>query len=135
LGWLQIILNSNTTTTMDEDDDIDAPQQDVLGSSSSKVRGDKETNAVLPERLSALQLFDKPNHERLLYFFNFCEKVAHHTEMNVMWLVENLQDDFPRRTYQAGTRIVAKLPRICQLTATNMGKIIRRMLGDDFNED
>jgi hypothetical protein len=129
LGWLQIILDSNTTTTM-EDDDIE-PQQ----GSTSKVRGDEETNAVVPDRLSALQLFDKPNQERLLYFFNFCEKVGQHTEMNATWLVENLRDDFPRRTYQAGTRIVAELPRICHMTATNMGKIIRRMLGDDFDED
>jgi hypothetical protein len=129
LGWLQIILDSNTTTTM-EDDDTE-PQQGV-----SKVQGDEETNAVVPDRLSALQLlFDKPNQERLLYFFNFCEKVGQHTEMNATWLVENLRDDFPRRTYQAGTRIVAELPRICHMTATNMGKIIRRMLGDDFDED
>jgi hypothetical protein len=116
LGFIQIIFDSNTT----------------IDDASSQVPS--ATAAHHPEQRPPTMTLDH-NKERLLQFWGFCTKVAEHTQMNAEWLADNLQDDFPRRTYQAGTRIIAELPRICQKTAANMGKIIRRMISDDYEEE
>jgi hypothetical protein len=134
LGWVQIIFDSNTEYDKDNNNVLDGNNHN-----NNKLLGDESPLAPFEDRSLAAtlqdRLFDPVNRERLRYFVNFCEKVAHHTELNAMWLYGNLQDDFGRRTYQAGTRIVAELPKICSMTAANLGKIVRRMLGDDYDED
>lgn len=65
----------------------------------------------------------------------FSGKVADQMQMNLVWLGNNLMDDFPRRTYRKGLQILTILPGVFYGTVDSMGKIAGRMLGDDNNAD
>lgn len=113
LGFLDIIHDSNTITTHEQQGDLSREE--------------------VPERSSSDTVQEAK--EALMYCYDFSRKVAEHTTLNAAWLYENMQEDFPRRTYNAGTRIVAELPRICEKTAQNMGNILRRMISDDYEDE
>jgi len=64
-------------------------------------------------------------------FYNFSLKVAEQMKHNSKWLYENLQDDFPARTYSAGEKIITNLPRTVERTGKFMVKIFNRWQGQD----
>jgi hypothetical protein len=67
--------------------------------------------------------------------YEFSKKTAEHAKFNIEWLVSNLRDDFPARTYTAGQKIVAQLPKTVDLTLDIMTKLVRRLIGDDDDDD
>jgi len=127
--------------------DIIHDNNSIIDRSSSHPSGNDQSNdndnmhssssSPLPEEVPPRPPYDAiaTVKENLQRTYEFSHKVAEHMKLNVQWLSENLRDDFPNRTYQAGREIIHRVPHTMEQTAASMGKIMSFLLGDDDDDD
>jgi len=122
LGWLDII-HDNHSVLVDDDEDHHKDSQNNVMPNVEEVPPKPQVDTLDTAKRSLAKTFD------------FSCKVAQQMKYNLQWLGNNLQDDFPARTYAAGQKIVAQIPKTVDLTVDFMGKLVKRWTGDDFDDD
>jgi hypothetical protein len=146
LGWIDILHDSSAILVDDENENEDKQTDTADGKGlldESKQDGEKiqEPRGLLPhfrmptDLQSSISSADSVARKSLERTFEFSKVVLEHMKFNATWLLRNLQDDFPARTYTAGKSIVTQLPRSVELTSSAMSKILRRMFGGDDDDD
>lgn len=128
LGILDIVHDNNSILV--EEDEEDHPPHEEEDKAAVHSAGTMEE--VLP-RPQMDTLYSAQ--QSLKRTYEFSKKTAEHAKFNVEWLVSNLRDDFPARTYTAGQKIVAQLPKTVDLTLDIMTKLVRRLIGNDDDEE
>lgn len=145
VGWLNIVVDSGPSFV--DEDQQEAPKR---GEQTKPVPAHKERS-----KPSKAQQSQQPHDQRvpeevaprpspgtisrarqsLSKFYDFTLKVGEQMQHNVVWLYENVQDDFPARSYAAGQKIAKNLPNTIDKTAHFMQKMIRRWTGGDHDDE
>lgn len=113
VGWLNIVVDAGPSFTAEEE------EQEARPPAVEEV----------PPRPSPVTIANAKS--SISNFVDFSIKVGEQMKANVSWLGENVQDDFPSRTYEAGKKIYANVPRTFERTVGFMGKLIQRWRDDD----
>jgi len=135
LGWLDIIHDNNAIISSSDNQHSHHGNEGEDHNNSANDNDDATAavpTPIIPMSPTALYAAAK---ETLQRTYDFSAHVGEHMKWNAAWLSDNLRDDFPRRTYQAGQKIVAQLPVTVDQTATSMSKIVGFLLGDDDDDD
>jgi len=137
LGFLDIIHDNNSIVTPT------APEQEHHHPSSPSLdKGEAEDGARTPTpeqgpRPPIVLLENALATAKATAWrtYEFSGLVGQHMQMNAQWLSENVRDEFPSRTYHAGEKIVAQLPKTVDQTFGTMSKIISSLFEDDDDDD
>ena len=129
LGWLDIIHDNHHVVTAQPS--TTSSTTDATNSSADDDPESLTTQSFTPDEIWTTV------RDTVQRTYQFSTTVAEHMQWNSLWLYENVRDDFPRRTYQAGEKIVAQLPHTLQQTATSMRQIVGMITGmtDDDDDD
>lgn len=133
LGWLDIIHDNNAIVSDQDQNSRDTDGEDRKATNDDDASAEPTT----PTTMTPVEVYATAK-EGLQRTYDFSWKVGEHMKMNAGWLADNLRDDFPRRTYQAGQKIVKQLPATAEQTAGSMIKIVGFLLGDwddDHDDD
>ena len=138
LGWLDIIHDNHTIITPSSSSSSSAKTTTDTGDDTTAAAVDPNTawipglyNSNPGEVLATAK-------EAWQRTYTFSSAVAEHMKWNGAWLSDNLRDEFPQRTYQAGQKIVTQLPITIDLTANSMRKIVgflREIMDHDDEDD
>jgi hypothetical protein len=152
LGWIDILHDSNSVVAYDDDDETNDNKNDdgkkvksladIMKAKNDQIDEEiRRTPSIfaelqIPKDIQSIVTVGKQHIDRTI---EFSKLVSTHVKYNAEWVYENLKDDFPNRTMNAGKRIMVQLPITIDGTISNMKKIIRQISGiggpDDDDDD
>jgi hypothetical protein len=143
LGWVDIIHDSNALLVDDDEDSETVNNGDKQQESRQRNTGRDGTNTLNPQQQQhhPEEVPPRPSIDALtvakqsaLRMYDFSKHVGEHMQSNAQWFISNVSDDFPNRTYAAGSNIVQRLPKTVELTLHTMQKIVNQWVGSDDDD-
>jgi hypothetical protein len=158
LGWIDILHDSNAVlededneemneagTNTNESKSILEGLVDTTSNKNPKKADDgnvdeqiRQTPSILTELHipKDVETIIKISQEHLNRTFEFSKLVSTHMQNNVEWLYNNLRDDFPNRTAEAGKRLMIQIPKTFDGTVAALNKIVQQLIrGQDDDDD
>jgi len=139
VGWLNIVVDAGPSFI--EDDPSAQQQKPIPDGRENRVQKHHNDSGISPSSSVPEEVPPRPApgtisraRESLGKFYDFSGKVGAQMRSNVSWICENVQDDFPARSYAAGQKIAANVPKTLDKTANFMSKMIRRWSGEDDHD-
>ena len=156
LGWIDILHDSNSVLGYEEDENESTKKVEdkksrieSLADMMKKRNADnsdgsnvddqiRQTPSILAELHipKDVETIIKMGQEQMNRTIDFSKLVSTHMQYNVQWLYNNLKDDFPNRTVEAGKRCIHQMPKTIDGTFTTMNKVIQQLIrGRDDDDD
>ena len=125
-GWVTVVMHSTDSTLSSSADNQNKNNNNANNNNNDPTLPAQDLPPPIPmDYLQTAQASVKRTVE-------FSGKVAQHMQTNLSWLYHNLQDDFLRRTYQSGHRIVDHIPQTVERTSSVMKRMGKHLARDWF---
>lgn len=135
VGWLNIVVDAGPSFVQEEEDtQQQEPQRDKQQQQSSPQQPQTSLPEQVPQRPTGSPGTMSRGRESLTRFLDFSARVGTQMRQNVYWLYTNMQDDFLSRSYSAGQKITANLPKTLDRTVSYVNKVIEKWQGDDDDD-